>query len=331
MAIGKWSGFRPVEIVFSLLALVAIFAIVDVRKIYGIILSANLVLFLAGICVYSVTLLIMSYRIRFVLANLGEKIKYADAFASNLGGMLASDFTPARTGYFATPVLLSNNYGIPLDKGVVAIVSPQIAEFFLKAAGASAAILLIASVSPLITQNSILLWGGIGIVLLFCAIMWAALFFPWFVRLVRRFEFLPYVRDVCDFISLLQTYKAKVKKIFPAIFLFSVAIFLTKGVEWWFYGQALGVAFASALPQFLIFLLLQPLVTIFQFVPIPTVAGLGLSEAGAVASMSMLGVPVDLAIVYALLIRAGTSLVNALGIFQVLPFIFKNGASPRQP
>src|SRR3989338_7396069 len=105
MAFGKWGGFRPAELLLSLLALIAIFWLVDAEKTYRIIITANPVLFVAGMLVYFSTALLITYRIRLILSNVGWKAGYREAFWANMGGLLASDFTPARTGYFITPLL----------------------------------------------------------------------------------------------------------------------------------------------------------------------------------------------------------------------------------
>ncbi len=321
MAIGKWEGFRPAELLMSLLALLLIFWLVDFGKILRIIYGTNLVLLFFALCAYYSTMLLMTWRIRFILSNLHEKISCLDSYKANMGGVLASDFTPARAGYFITPLLLQKSSDVPLEKGMITIVSPQIAEFFLKASGAAAAIILIAYSSPLLSGNSLFLWAGVGVMLLFCVAMGGALFVPGFVSLVRKFCFLPFVGQLADFLELTQTHGAKVRGIYPVIFAVSVAILLIKGVEWYLFSQSLGIQVDSALPALLIFTLLQPLITVFQFAPFPTVAGLGLAEGSAVAAMGMLGVPAEMAVAYALLIRGGTMLVNSQGVFSLVPFL----------
>lgn len=323
MGIGKWEGFKPAEIILSIIALLAIFWLVDAQRILEIILTTNLLFFATALCAYSATVLVMTFRIRYILANLHDKIGYDGAFWANMGGLLASDFTPARTGYFITPLILSRNSGIPVERGMVAIVSPQIPEFFLKALGAGAAIMMIAYAFPELSGNVAFLWAGVGVMMAFCAAMSVALFVPAFVGLVSRFKFIPFVPEGIEFLTLLQSHREKVKGIFLQIILLSLAIFVLKGFEWYFFGQSLGIAFNADYPALLIFMVLQPLVTVFQFAPIPTVAGLGLAEGSAVASMAILGVPAEVAIAYALLVRGGTVLVNSIGITQIVPFLFK--------
>jgi uncharacterized membrane protein YbhN (UPF0104 family) len=302
--------------------LAAILWYLDVRQIASIMAGADLFFCGLALAAYFCTMLLMSYRLRRILFELGEKIGFGRAFFSNAAGLLASDFTPARSGYFITPFVLSRNAGVAVDKGMAAIVSPQIVEFFLKAAGAAAAIFLLLSSFPELSGSAIFLWAGVGVMLLFCAGLWAALFSPMAVRLASYFKFLPLVKQGTGFLSSLQLHSGKVGRIFAWIAGVSSAIFVLKGVEWYFFGLALGVNFSVPIHPFLVFLVLQPLITVFQFVPFPTIAGFGLSEGSAVASMALLGVPFEMAIAYSLLVRAGTTLLDCLGIGQLMPFAF---------
>lgn len=310
---------RLPEILVSVLLIAAILWLVDVNKIIAIFSKASIPLFLAATLVYFSASFIMSYRIKFVLRAMKEEIPYGKAFMGNAAGLLASDFTPARAGYFITPFILNLNAGTPVDKGMMAIVGPQIAEFFLKALGAAAAIFLLFYSFPALAQSSLLLWAGVAIMLLFCAVMYGALFVPAFVKQLRRLSFIPYVTFGCDFLQNLQEHRHKVMPIFLEIFAISVTVFLLKGFEWWLYGMALGVTFNVAVNPYLVFLVLQPLLSLFQFVPIPSVAGIGLSEGSAVASMALLGVSPELAVAYIFLTRIGTMLGNLVGAFELVP------------
>ncbi|MCX8174582.1 MAG: flippase-like domain-containing protein [Candidatus Micrarchaeota archaeon] len=324
MAFGKFEGFKPAELVLSAAALVAIFLFLDARRLLSIIAGADIWLFAAACAAYFCTVLLMTYRIRYVLGRMHEKIGYVESFKANWGGLLASDFTPARTGYFVTPLLLRTNAGIPLEKGMATVVIPQIPEFFFKAVGASAGILLLLASAPNLQNGSDFLWLGVLVMLFFCVAMWIVLFVPRAVEIARGFGFLPLVREICDFVSQIQANRMKVKEAFPRVVLISVAIFILKGIEWYLFGASLGIEFSSvALPPIVIFMVLQPLVTIFQFAPFPTAAGLGLAEGSAAVAMALLGIPAELAVAYALLIRGGTVLVNAGGIFQLVPYILR--------
>ena len=322
MAIGKLRSVRPLEIVVSLVAIAALFFFVDMGKVVGIILGANPWFFGLALIAYLGTVSAMTYRLKFVLRHLGKEISLWDAFLANWGGLAAADYTPARAGYFITPFLLEKKSGIPLENGMAAVVGPQIVDFFFKAVGAAAGIMLIVYSSPLAPQNAIFLWVGVALMLAFCALMWAALFLPAFVAHARRLSFLPFVKEGCDFIMIMQAHRKKLGEIFPQIILISVFTTFAKTLEWYFFGMAIGMGLVTSIPLFLVYMVLQPLVTVFQFMPAPVIAGIGISEAGAVAALGMLGVGTELAVAYSFLARCGTMLVNAGGVFCIVDFFF---------
>ncbi|MEK7257585.1 MAG: lysylphosphatidylglycerol synthase domain-containing protein, partial [Bacteroidota bacterium] len=178
---------------------------------------------------------------------------------------------------------------------------------------------------PEFSSSALLLWLGVGVMLAFCAAMGIALFVPAFVGLARKFSFLPFVLQGCDFLESLQRNRRGVARVFPQIIAISLAVFFLKGIEWYLFGLALGIGFSVPAHPFLVFLLLQPLITVFQFAPFPTIAGIGISEGSAVASMSLLGVPVELAVAYTLLVRAGTTMLDLIGIRQAASFVLPKG------
>jgi len=321
----KWKGIQPSDILISLLALALVLYLIDPAKTLAILLKANPVWILAGAFFYSLTMLSMGWRLSFILSFVGEKLSLARGFISNAAGLLASDLTPARSGYFVVPFLLERHDKIALEKGMIAIISPQILDFFLKAVVAVAGIVFLISVQPSLENNALMLYGGAVVMLGFSVAMAVLLFVPKALELAKPlFFFFPLAQKVYEFIRTLQANRAKVLPIFPYIFLLSFFNFAVKGAEWFCLGTALGITFnTTALHPVLIFMMLQALISAFQFVPTPTVAGLGLAEGGAAASMVLLGVEPTLAVAFLLLTRAVTTLMDCIGFAELATILRK--------
>lgn len=314
VAKSRWNGLPKAELAISLLLLIAILALVDPIKVWEVIKRADPLLLLLGLAAYGLTVLIMSWRIRHILSHLGHRIPLRAAAEANLAGLLASDFTPARSGYFVVPFILERQARVPPGDGMAAIVGPQVFDFFLKAAGAAFAIVVLLSANPLLGGSSLLLFAGVGVMLAFSAGLAFLLFAPHALLLLKPFFALPFVKPLHDFLETLQARRKAVLPLLPLLGLLSICTFALKGLEWYLIGLSLGITFDAALHPFLVFLVLQPLITAFQFAPIPTIAGLGLSEGSAAASMVLLGVPVEVSVAYLLLVRALTTLFDGLGI-----------------
>ncbi|MFZ5501404.1 MAG: lysylphosphatidylglycerol synthase domain-containing protein, partial [Candidatus Micrarchaeota archaeon] len=87
--------------------------------------------------------MVMVYRIRMVLEEAGARAPFMGTLRSHFMGMLFADFTPSRTGYFATAAALRYNQGVPGDKALLSIFGPQIFDFAFKVITGSLAILYI--------------------------------------------------------------------------------------------------------------------------------------------------------------------------------------------
>lgn len=320
----KFEGFKLRDFLFSAAVLAIVLYFIDPAKVAALMLKADATLVLAGAFFYSLTMLSMGWRLSFILGFVGEKISLARGLIVNAAGLLASDLTPARSGYFVVPFLLERHDKIVLEKGMIAIISPQILDFFLKAVVAAGGIFLILTVQPALESNALMLFGGAAVMLAFSIVMAVLLFVPKALEICKPLFFFEFARKLYDFIKTMQANRQKVLPIFPYIFLLSFFNFAVKGLEWYCLGTAIGVQFDTAiLHPVLIFMMLQALISAFQFVPVPTVAGLGLAEGGAAASMILLGVEPTLAVAFLLLTRAVTTLMDCIGLGELATILRK--------
>ena len=319
----KWNGLRWTDLAISLLTLAAIFYFVEPARLAAILMKADWRWVLAGALAYSLTMLSMSWRLSFILRYLGGRVSLMRSWLANSAGLLASDLTPARSGYFVVPFLFERHDGVPLEKGMAAVISPQIADFFLKAVVAAAGIFLILALQPSLENNALLLFGGAAAMMGFAIALAMLLFVPQTLGLVKPFLSIPLAQKFHDFVRLMQAQRGKVVPIFHIILALSILNLLFKGIEWYCLGQALGVQFSASADPLVLFMMLQALISALQFVPIPTVAGLGLAEGGAAASMMMLGVPAELSVAFLLLTRAVTTIMDCAGLGELAAILRK--------
>jgi uncharacterized protein (TIRG00374 family) len=297
----------------SIVAIALILAYVDARRVAEALAAANLPFVVLAAFFYFLVNAVQSYRIRMVLAELKHRIGFAAAASANFAGMLASDFTPARSGYLLTALALSRNHGVPADKAFVSILGPQIFDFALKAIVGPLALLYVLSSLDVGTAGfaSIILGALlIGAMILVIALL---LFSKRFAKRLSVLGRLPFGGHLLSLIGGMQKNSHVVRRLVLPILLLLMLSWAFKALEWFFIGTALALPFSP-----LFYALLQPLITILQFVPAPTLAGMGLSEAGAAAVLAVYGVPAPAAVAFALLTRAMTALVDMLGIGEVL-------------
>lgn len=254
--------------------------------------------------------LTLATRLNFLLGKIGYKLKYITVLFSHVGGMILSDITPGRGGYFLTPSILKKKTGTPITDGMACIFAPQAIELILKVGGAFAAIIYISSISGV--HRELLISAAIGaFILLFAGIL--MLFISWkdenvSLNFLKRF---PLVRNFTDRILPFKERSIVIKGSINTILILTVTGWFFAALHWFYLGKALDID----LPYY-VFFLLHPLLSILMFAPTP--AGLGVMELGTIGVLSLFGVSVELAAAFSILVRASMILVDLTGLKSVL-------------
>lgn len=314
---------EAVQIVLSAIALAAIAYFVDIGKVAAAIKDSNPLYLLAAIVCYCVMNAAMSYRIGMLLSDMKTKLEFRDILSSHFAGMLASDFTPARSGYFATAFALAA-HGATVAQGIAAILAPQIFDFLLKivAGGAFFAYIAGREVSGQSSMiASALALGALVFMLVFAVLL---VFSNGFLRIFKPlFGIVPFGGKVFAMLGSMQEHSAHVKKRWLEILALLAITWALKGLEWMFLARAVGINVNFEYGELAFFMLLQPLVTILQFVPFPTAAGSGLSEAGTIGILYVFGVSAPIAAAFAILTRGIMILIDSVGISELARLDFK--------
>lgn len=254
--------------------------------------------------------LTLTSRLSFLLTKIGYKIKFITIFFSHVGGMILSDITPGRSGYFLTPSLLKKTAGTPITDGMACIFAPQAIELILKVGGAFAAIIYISSISGI--QRDILISVAIGAsILMFAGILMLVISWKDENVSLNFLKKIPFLRNFTDRILPFKERSMAIKGSINTILLLTVTGWFFAALHWFYLGKALGIE----LPYY-VFFLLHPLLSILMFAPTP--AGFGVMEVGAIGVLSLFGVPGNLAVAFSLLVRASMVLVDLTGLKTVL-------------
>jgi len=317
------------ELALSLLLMAALFYFADLGKVMSVIEKIELKWLALAFIFYFCINLSMALRIWAILRDMGVRIPYMNTLMAHFSGMIASDFTPARSGYFTTAFVLSRNNKIPLEQSMVSIIGPQIFDFLLKVtAGAIAFWYLLTYVLDVNTEESILLAVIFGIFAIstMVLVMILSLFSPRFLRMMGFIKHLPFGAKLHGLVENIQKNSASIKRLFGLILCLLVLTWFFKAAEW--YCIALAVGFMPDVPfePIIFFAFLQPLVTILQFAPLPTFAGAGFSEAATVFVLLQFGVPVEQGLVFALLTRFVMIAVDSLGVREAVKMLKLDGA-----
>lgn len=312
------------NLLFSIAVFAAILYFIGFDRIVSVLAGMDPLLFALAVIAYVLVNIAMSLRIRIVLRKLGEKVGLLQVFPSSLAGMLASDFTPARSGYFFTAFSLSSRFGIKLEKTVLAIFGPQLLDFMIKVVSAA---LLMMLVMGRLGMDSMLLNLALLLAVL-SAIIFAGLvvFYPPLLARLRFLEPLPFASKIFSFISRMHEHSGHLLSIKGRIAAATALSWTLKATEWFLLSLALGISVTGSwTTDFLFMMVFQASITMIQFLPLPTLAGAGASEAGFAAILYLFGVPLDVGVVFGFLTRFVMILVDAFSLPVLYEFVHRYG------
>ncbi|MFH1394352.1 MAG: lysylphosphatidylglycerol synthase transmembrane domain-containing protein [Candidatus Micrarchaeota archaeon] len=313
-----------IKFIFSLLLFVAVFYLVGFEKIAEVLFSMDLGLFALALLLYVFVNLLMSLRIRLVLSSIGEKLGIRQIFPSSLAGMLASDFTPSRAGYFFTAFSLSSKFNIKIEKTILAIFGPQLLDFTIKSVSAAIMLAVIINYSG----SDGMLLNMVLLLFVFSAIAVAGLlvFYPPFLGRLRFLEHIPLASRAFAFLTRMHEHSDKLLSIKWKILGITLMNWLLKGVEWFILSRAINLHISdNPLFDLGFIMIFQAAITIIQFVPLPTLAGAGASEAGFAAILYFFGVPLEVGITFGFLTRLVMIIIDAFALPVLYDFVHKYG------
>jgi len=334
-------GKLIISAVFAVLFIALLVYFVSPGKVFDVLSKADWrFVLLAALC-YVILNALMAYRIQSLLSEVmrpkdtsppsaarlkvGHKISFKAAMDANFAGMCASDFTPARSGYFFTAFALSSKHDIPIEKTMLAIFGPQMLEFAIKALALAVLVFVVLGHMGLLgSGNMLYVAGSIAAIFAIIGFFSALLFSP---ALLGRLSFMKRISLGRKFFFLFHLMQKNSKALLDkwvVVLGVSLATWFLKGLEWFFLAKALGITVIDPVLDLGFFLLLHPSVTLIQFIPIPTLAGTGTSEAAFAGLLVLFGVPVDIGVPFALLTRALMIVVDAIGgIKTILDYIHR--------
>ncbi len=326
----KEKSTRIIRILFQIIVMVALIGgllwYVGITSLIATLSQLKPEYFAVSFLAYFGINVLFAFRLMRVLKRDNVRMSFGKTLLAQYAGMLTSDVTPGRSGYFLTPVYLRDQ-DVPTSKSLSGILGIQTIEFLAKVAGGIGAVIFLLEKVPPTSWlqfgsfagiNVGLLIAGLGIALMLTgALVLAA--FTWSQRAMLFFNRIANSRFIKRFtgglMGKLEEYKEssqKTRRAIPEIVLITLACWILKGFEWYFLGLALGITQIPWLGYFLI----HPLVTALAFVPV-TPAGIGVQEFGIIGIFGLLGVAGAPAGVFALLSRVLLIVEDLIGVPQI--------------
>jgi uncharacterized protein (TIRG00374 family) len=306
-----------INTIISLLLVGAILHFVGFDEVLGELVNLQLHYLLLSIGALFAMDLIMAYRIQILLDGAGSRISFLEILRSHFVGMLMADFSPSRTGYFATAAAMHYNYKVPSEKALLSIFGPQMFDFVFKVITGSIAILylILVFIGP---GDGIILIGGVVVISFLVALMMLILFSKRFVRLFGFVERIPIISNLYAITLKMQEKSYVVIQKAPHIIVLILLSWNFRALSWYFAAKTVGITLDVGFPEFIVYYFLQPLITMLEFVPSPTIAGLGLSEGGSTLVFSLFGISPAKAALFALVARFKSTLLHLPAVPEAL-------------
>ena len=304
------------QIVVMVVIIGALLWYVGLGSLLAILSTIKLEYLLVAFLAYFGINLLFAVRLMRVLGREGVKTSFGKTLLAQYAGMLTSDVTPGRSGYFLTPVYLMDQK-VPTSVSLSGILGIQTIEFLFKVFGGILALIFLVETASL--SGALFVVGVLGVVLMLVgAIFLAAL--SWSQRVISLFNRIARSRFLARFtgglMGKLEEYKqsaVRTRKAIPEIAVLTMTCWILKGFEWYFIGLALGITQIGWLG----FFLLHPLVTALGFVPL-TPSGIGFQEGAIVGVFVLLGMSMPQALAFALLSRVLLIVEDLIGVPQVV-------------
>lgn len=275
----------------------------DYREVFQAITSLSVPPLLIAVMLYLGNSLLMSFRIHRILRYRSSPTKLSDVFWAHMGGMLASDVTPAKSGYMYTLIPL-RKVGVPFGQGAGAITYCYTFDLLLKLVIGFVGIAFLLTALRIPYHALTTIWLGFFSVVL---LVLAALIFFWvrfpdrLLRILGRYK-------IGRAFMMVKEEGESIFPLTPLIMGISVAGWILRGFEWFFISRAVGLDLT--LP---ISMILHPTLTSLAMVPLGP-SGLGIQEFGIAQAVGVLGFRVEAGVAFAILARAVDTFVDLLGL-----------------
>ncbi len=277
----------------------------DPEKIFAALLNTRIEYFILAGLFYFLNDVVAAISLKIITST---KISIKDALISHMCGMLYSNATPGRVGYYYTSLSIAKKTKTSKSGNIGILTLFQGINFLMKVILCLLAVvyfssyiidersqryLLIASVLPII-----------GVILIILA-----LYTNISNRIICK---IPVLNKSIEYIHRMQeTVRAvKADKIMKLIIL---ALFgwVFMSAQWYFLAASIGLDIS-----YLTTLMLQPLISTVMFVPISP-SGLGLAEGGTALLFNAIGLTAANGVAFMLLVRINSIMVDLFGIIDM--------------
>ena len=277
-----------IQLIVGIAILLWLLQVANIGETFDAILQVNVLNLLGAAILFVVSSSLVGFALYVPLRNSNPNVSIRKVILASFGGQLLSDVTPARSGYFLTPIFINRLAGVPVEQGMTGVLATGSVNALVKAAVCLVGLGYFISFLPLPAWvvNSLL----VGVVILLVAGVFLLLLM-WEKRLsklVVKLEGLPLIgKKLHKFTEMFANVQQEGRKVRGSLIVVALLILLSLVVN----AGALYLIFSglwsSSSLSILDFFLMASFASALTYIPI-TIAGLGVQEAGYVLLLQLL-------------------------------------------
>lgn len=318
-----------IQLIVGIAILAWLLQLADIGDTFAAILQVNILNIIGAAAFFILSSTLVALALYAPLREGNPSVSVCKVVLASFGGQLLSDVTPARSGYFLTPIFINRLAGVPIEQGMTGVLATGAINAFIKAVICAVGLGYFISFLPLTETvvNSLIV--GIVILLVGGTILFLLLWEKRMSKLVVKIEKLPLIgkslHKVTEMFTNVQQHGQKVKRSLILVALLILASLMVNAVALYCIFTGL---FGYGSLSILDFFLIASFASALTYIPI-TIAGLGVQEAGYVLLLQLLlGMPLTIIdpklLAFAFITRA---LFTGTDIIGVGPLI-KVGVNP---
>lgn len=321
-----------IQLIIGIAILLWLLQLANIGDTFNAIFQANVLNIIGAAACFILSSTLVAIALYVPLRKTNPTASIRHILLASFGGQLLSDVTPARSGYFFTPIFINRLAGIPIEQGMTGVLATGAVNAFLKAVICAIGLGYFISFLPLpgTVVNSLIV--GIGVLLIGGTILLLLMWWKRMSKLVVKFEKLPLIgAKLHSFTGLFVNVQNEGQKLRRSLLVVALFILLSLVVNAFaLFTIFRGLGFTSL--GLLDFFLMASFASALTYVPI-TIAGLGVQETGYVLLLSiLLGLPLTAIdpklLAFALITRALFTGTDIIGVSPLLKVGFKMDVAP---
>lgn len=309
----KFRWFRVlVQLAIGIAIILWLLRFADVGKVYLTLSSADLLMLAVSAAFFILASLFVALALYVSLKFLDSNVPIGRSIMASFAGQLLSDVTPARSGYFVTPIILNRLCNVSIEKGVVGVLVTGIVNSFIKVILSVLGVVYFIRFLPLPPLFLNALAVGMMFLLVGSLALLIILLEKRALKIKIILERVPllgiFTQKIIGTLEKIQEEGQKVKKVLHRAALFLLLSVIANAVALYFIHRSLYLSSQDIIN----FVFIAAIAGSLMYVP-ATIAGLGVQETGYVLLLTLLGERFEAAVTFALIARllfTGTDIIG---------------------